>query len=99
VISWGRGILEGMACGRAVLSFDKRAGDGYLTAAKYFESREHNFGPVGCTNTNVTVEDLVREIEQYTTSAMAVNRALAVAYHSHIHGTDDVLASIDKVLK
>lgn len=104
VISWGRGILEAMACGRAVISFDQIkmrpedmystvAGDGYLTEARYLESRQHNFGPLGCRITFTRWQQLAAEIAQYHPSHGLINRRLALASHGQADGVDRVLAS------
>ncbi len=107
VISWGRGILEAMACGRAVISYDQIkmaatdahsvvTGDGYLTPLRYFEARQHNFGPRGCRHTYTNWSQLVVEIQQYRSEHGAINRQLAVAHHGVAAGVDAVLASVAK---
>ena len=87
VVSWGRGILEGMACGRAVMSFDKTFGDGYLTESKYFESRRHQFSAEDCTGAG-TVEWLVEQLSQYNPADGLRNRMLAETYHSPLLGAE-----------
>jgi glycosyltransferase involved in cell wall biosynthesis len=106
VVSWGRGILEAMACGRAVMSYDmvrfdedqpsQVVGDGYLTIDRYHKAREHNFGPVGCRRTFMSAEDVAEEIQQYSPNDGPVNRELAVKYHGHLAGVNQLLVCIHK---
>lgn len=45
VVTWGRGILEAMACGRPALSYDKEFGDGLIANIfDILDGRQHNFG-------------------------------------------------------
>jgi glycosyltransferase involved in cell wall biosynthesis len=90
VVSWGRGVLEAMACGRAVMSYDKELGDGYLTPTVYVESRERNFCGYECRHC-FTVDELMVELQKYRQEDGAVNRTLAEAHHDHRAGTDLVL--------
>ncbi len=107
VLSWGRGVLEAMACGRAVISYDQArlcqedmyttvTGDGYLTIGRYFISRQRNFGPVGCCWTFSSAVDVARELRLYDPADGEANRALALLHHGHVAGVDAVLASIEK---
>lgn len=49
VVTWGRGILEAMACGRAAFSYDKEIGDGLMSSLmQIVEARQHNFGTFPC---------------------------------------------------
>lgn len=86
IVSWGRGILEGMSCGRAVCSMDSTppAGDGYLTTERYFASRTHNFShflPDDCRFTDMSVETIARELAQYDPMDGLRNRALIETHH------------------
>lgn len=84
VVSWGRGILEAMACGRAVLSFDKCAGDGYLTPDRYWDSRTHNFShfaPGDVRYDDFSIDALVMELQHYHPAHGPYHRARIVAEH------------------
>lgn len=97
VVSWGRGILEGMSCGRAVISYDKMYGDGYLTHDEYFASREHNFGYEYASRYAFDVTLMQQHLQQYQPEDGTVNRSLIERYHSATAGVDDLLRMIDRV--
>jgi O-antigen biosynthesis protein len=98
VVSWGRGILEAMACGRAVVSFDQTMGDGYLDETRYYASRRHNFGPLGCLfDFGEDWHGLASELERYRPADGERNRRLAVTYHHHETGADQLLAVLQRV--
>jgi O-antigen biosynthesis protein len=90
VVSWGRGILEGMACGKPVISYDCELGDGMLDTARYFESRERNFSGYECRYM-FTVDDLVAELCRYDPSDGVRNRELVLLHH-------DVRVGVQKIL-
>jgi len=91
VISWGRGIIEAMACGRAVLSFDKLMGDGYIDEANYFKARKDNFcGYLSQRDFN-SVDELANELLKYTPDSAFINRGLALKYHDVEKGVDQIL--------
>lgn len=105
VISWGRGIIEAMACGRAVVSFDQIKfnkedlysqviGDGYLTPERYLAAREHNFGARGCRRLFQDWRQLADELSQYDPACSEVNRGLALEHHGHVAGVDNVLEAV-----
>jgi glycosyltransferase involved in cell wall biosynthesis len=95
VISWGRGILEGMACGRAVVSFEKLLGDGYLTPEKYFEARKDNFCGFLSKKVFNSVDDLAGEIARYNPADGSKNRELVLKYHEVKNGVDQILKIIE----
>lgn len=89
VISWGRGILEAMSCGRAVLSFDKEEGDGYITPETYFTAREDNFsGRIYKHNFNE--KSLAKEMLKYNSACAGINRELVLFYHNAQKGVDQI---------
>ena len=98
VVSWGRGILEGMSCGRCVISFDKTHGDGYLDAATYFKSRETNFSHFfeGDTRYDFTTEIMIQELQRYDPTHSITNRHLIEQHHSLKHGIDCVMENITR---
>jgi hypothetical protein len=86
IVSWGRGILEAMSCGRAVCSFDKSppAGDGYLDEPTYYYSRTHNFSHFvagDCRHENFTVDMMVEHLQRYHPADGVRNRELIETYH------------------
>jgi glycosyltransferase involved in cell wall biosynthesis len=68
VIGIGRSLYDGMACGRAVISYDKRSyrdkgheGDGYLTKDNIHKSMQRN-----CTGTRAFTEsEFIAELKKY----------------------------------
>ncbi|HLG90821.1 MAG TPA: hypothetical protein VI336_01525 [Candidatus Saccharimonadales bacterium] len=95
IISMGRGIIEAMSCGRAVISYSELLGDGYLTPEVYMESRTRNFGGYECQYA-FSVEELMAEINKYTKSSGKINRDLALEYHDSVKGTDSILEVIKR---
>ena len=81
VISWGRGILEAMACERCVISFDKTVGDGYIDNVNYFKARENNFSG-RINNINFSPTSLAEEMLKYNPKDGAKNRDLTEKYHN-----------------
>lgn len=81
VISWGRGILEAMSCGRTAISFDKQLGDGYMTPQTYIISRERNFSGYECMH-SFTVDTLIDELRKYKPEDGRWNREIIKDYHN-----------------
>ncbi len=81
VVSWGRGVLEAMATGRCVISFDKTVGDGYLDSENYFKARENNFSG-RINNINFSPTALAKEMLKYNPKDGAKNRDLIEQYHN-----------------
>ncbi len=90
VISWARGILEAMSCGRAALSFDRFEGDGYITADTYFEARQDNFSGRHFKYA-YDADTLASEILKYDPNCGKINRDLILNYHNVVTGVDDIL--------
>lgn len=96
IVSWGRGILEAMSCGRAVCSLDKSppAGDGYLDEVGYYHSRTHNFSHFvsgDCRYENMHVERIIEELRRYAPMDGVRNRHLIETYHDVRDGVDALL--------
>jgi hypothetical protein len=81
VISWGRGVLEAMACSRCVISFDKTVGDGYIDNDNYFKARENNFSG-RINNINFTPQTLSSEMLKYNLKDAEASRNLVEKYHN-----------------
>lgn len=97
VISSGRVILESMSCERAVISFEKERGYGYIAPENYWESRRGNFGwPTGPYY--FEVDTLIEEIRKYTPISGKINREFVSLYHNSVLVTDQILGIIDMVL-
>jgi hypothetical protein len=96
VISWGRGILEAMACGRAALSFDRFEGDGYITPETYLKARQNNFSG-RIFRYAFTAETLAREMLKYDSHCARVNRDLIMKYHHAKRGVDQILECFRKI--
>lgn len=98
VISWGRGILEAMSTSRAVLSFDKQEGDGYITTETYFKARENNFsGRV--YKYNFDANSLAQEMSKYNANDGITNRNLIEKYHSASLEVDEILKQFFRIEK
>jgi hypothetical protein len=82
VVGIGRSLYDGMACGRAVISYDKRSyrdpgheGDGYLTKDNIHQSMYRN-----CTGTHAfTEEEFINELKKYNPSDGNDMRNIALA--------------------
>jgi hypothetical protein len=82
VVGIGRSLYDGMACGRAVISYDKRSyrdpgheGDGYLTKDNIHQSMYRN-----CTGTRAfTEKEFINELEKYNPSDGNDMRNIALA--------------------
>jgi len=81
VVTLGRGCLESMACGRAVLVFDMHGADGLLRPKNWTEVRKNNFSGRRYKH-QWTVDDIVQEMEGYTQMMGSLNRAYAVKHHN-----------------
>lgn len=85
VITLGRGAMEAMACGRAVIPFDYRwyagemFGDPIVTSDNYRVIMENNFS--GRTfKKDYTVDSLAQEIQKYTVKMGETNRLIALEH-------------------
>ncbi len=97
IISWGRGILEAMSCGRAALSFDRFEGDGYINEKTYFEARQDNFSGRVFKYT-FDRHTLADEILKYNADDGEKNRNLVLKYHEVHRGVDQILKYIAKII-
>lgn len=96
IISIGRGILEAMSCGRPVVSYDRRRGDGYLTPEVYMESRTRNFAGEKARH-RFDRFGLIDELKRYDPEDGQINRQLILDYHDCRQGVDRILEVIGKV--
>jgi len=97
VISWARGILEAMSCGRAALSFDRLEGDGYITKETYFEARKDNFSGRHF-HYAFDRHSLANEILKYNPADAEVNRDLILNYHEVKAGVNQILDLVKKIM-
>lgn len=95
VVSWARGILEAMACGRAVLSFDRYEGDGYIDSQSYFEARKDNFSGRHLKY-SYDADTLADEMLKYEPDCGDRNRELIMKYHNVEDGVDQILETLNK---
>ena len=85
VVSLGRGAYEAMACGRAVLVFDKRhymkesKGDGIVTKDNIDEILKNNFSGRRY-NIKFDIDSLVNELQKYDQSMGDFNREYALEH-------------------
>lgn len=96
VIGWARCLMEAMACGRPVISYDKEIGDGYFDYRTYLRSRTRNFG-VTCEN-KFTVDELISEMQKYDPKDGAVNRGIIMREHNVVTGADEIISVICGVI-
>lgn len=96
VISIARGVIEAMSCGRPVISFNQMKGDGYLTRKVYYESRTRNFAGENCRY-SFDVNSLAEEMRKYDPNDGIANRMLALNYHDHVKGVDQLLEIVGRV--
>ncbi len=97
VISWARGILEAMACGRAALSFDRAEGDGYISPETYFEARQDNFSGRHFKYA-YNADTLAEEMLKYDPDCSEPNRQLVLKYHNVKDSVDQILDTLNKFL-
>lgn len=97
VVSWGRGILEAMACGRAVISFDKDQGDGYIDEKTYFAARKDNFSG-RIFKYSFTPESLAAEMQKYNSSCSQVNRDLVARFHEVQNGVKQIIKELSSLV-
>lgn len=77
VFSLGRGALEAMSCGRAVIVYDYAGGDGMVTKTNFQEIGKNNFsGRRFCIK--FTTEKLMDEIKKYSPFMSSVNRDIVL---------------------
>jgi len=98
VVTWGRGILEAMACGRPAISYNKRMGAGYITPEVYMENRIYNLGGVRSRYV-FDFEGLVGEIQKYNPEDGAVNRGLIMEYHDSVKCVDQIMAIVNRLVR
>lgn len=98
VVSWGRGIIEGMSCGRAVVSFEKMRGDGYITPQTYYNARKDNFCGYISKRAFTSADQLAEELSKYDPDCSKANRDLIVKYHNVKSGVGQILENIRNIL-
>jgi len=89
VISLGRGILESMSCGRAVIVFDYNGGDGMVVEKNISEIRKNNFSGRRY-NIKYNTNDLIKEIKKYSVSMSKINREIVLRDYN-------VESSVDRI--
>ncbi len=97
VVTWGRGILEAMACGRAAISYDKERGDGYIDIETYELSRERNFSGFECRY-RMGINHLMDELGKYNPKSGEVNRALVVENHDVRTNVEGLLEALNDAI-
>lgn len=75
VITLGRGILESMACERAVMVYDHYGADGILTEDLFWKSVERNLSGLKFQY-NYTLDELIQEITKYDQNMGKINRTI-----------------------
>jgi len=81
VITLGRGCLEAMACGRAVLVYDMHGGDGMLRPRNWEHIRRHNFSGRRF-KINYDIDLMAKEIVGYSKEMGYQNREYVLEHHN-----------------
>ncbi len=81
VFSLGRGVLEAMACGRAVYIYDYQGADGWITPESVAEIQRCNFSGRRYGR-RLSEEALVEDLRRYDPAMGPANRAIAEAQFS-----------------
>jgi O-antigen biosynthesis protein len=98
VISLGRGILEAMACGRAVIVYDYAGGDGIVTPETIGEIRKYNFsGRIFARD--YSVDDLIQEIGKYKQSMGKINREIIIKEYNAALNPDQIITICNKAIE
>jgi glycosyltransferase involved in cell wall biosynthesis len=97
VVSWARGIMEAMACGRAALSWDRHEGDGYIDEGTYYGARQDNFSGRHFKYA-YDADSLAKEMLKYDPDCGEGNRQLVMKYHNAPGGVDQILEVLNKFL-
>lgn len=98
VVSLGRGILEGMACGRAAIVYDYQGGDGMISEENITEIRKHNFSGRRFKK-NYGVTDLIQEIKKYEKCMGKINREIILKDYSVSLVSDKIINICNQVQK
>jgi SAM-dependent methyltransferase len=77
IFSLGRGAIEGMIAGRAVVIYDYLGGDGIVTSHNYSEIQKNNFSG-RCFSFDYCKNDLVNEIKKYNLEEIQKVQKLAI---------------------
>jgi len=90
VISLGRGALEAMSCGRAVIVYDYQGGDGMITRENINEIRKNNFSGRRFKR-DYTINELVKEIQKYNKSMGEINRSIILENHNGVIAAEKII--------
>ncbi len=93
VVSLGRGIIEAMACGRPVIVFDRRRGDGYINEGTYRRSRMNNLSG-RAYSLECKSKIIMGEIRKYNPDDGVTNRNIVLRYHNHVKAVDTIMEII-----
>lgn len=91
VVTLGRGVLEGMACEKNIIVFDKHGGDGFLDINNYFEIRKNNFSGRRYKK-DYGKNEFKKEILKYDYSIGKKLRKIVLKNH-----TDNIIDDMEKI--
>lgn len=80
VVTSGRGVVEAMACGRAVIVYSAHGADGMITPENFEASREFGFSGRAIRR-EFTVETFIKELAQYNLAMGEINSSLVRTDH------------------
>ena len=90
VFSLGRGAIEAMMMGRAVIIYDYLGGDGMITENNFTEIKKNNFSGRRFKK-NFSVIELINEIKKYDITSVMNVRNLAIQNFSAAILTDELV--------
>ena len=90
VISLGRGALEAMSCGRAVIVYDYQGGDGMVTENNINKIRKNNFSGRRFKK-DYDMADLIQEIKKYKKSMGKINREIILKDHNAMLSVERII--------
>lgn len=98
VISLGRGILEAMSCGRAVIVFDYSGGDGMIDYKNIDLIKKCNFSG-RCFSFQYDAKKFVDEIMKYNSSMCIINRKIILKWFNADKEVEKILVICKKAKK
>lgn len=97
IISLGRGILEAMACSRAVLVYDYNGGDGIVVNDNYREIRKNNFSGRRFKK-DFVIDSLLKELGKYNVEMGEINRKIIEKHHNASKNVRELISIYEAII-